>query len=689
MAGPTQQSTFNLVIPPGEEQKTYSPSALALRVQNFRLTSEGTLISIRGPCPYEPDRGQGYFAFGEIHSVFHAGLNGGTKDVLLVRAGSVLYWHAGWSRTYETLKTGLSTDRRANYPDQYVVLNNRIIWTNGIDRAQVISADGSVLPLGFTEVPGAPRVEGPANPNETDSASYYPNSKGYSWPGRIGSVGDVLNGQTGSLLDSVHYYHVQYEDTFGNLSPYSLQSNPLRIYTQQASPTDTNPPVAEERTASEIDALLRQALVRLSGDGPEHAVALRLLRTADARRVPGGPRFLVRFAGKSATVYPDNIEDGALGPEARQNVPVPVFKVMWAHQGRLYIANTTADPGVVRRSEAGFPGTFAEDEYVYPDQGGAEVTAGVSHNGMSLAFTETGVFDVSDIANPVTLVQGIGCVAPRTLRPMPDGSLIWLARDGFYRMGRGGIEPISAPIQDTLDNDVSRARIRTAAAAFDPESGEYRCIVPEAGQSRTSLMLNFDGDSWRRFDFGTLTLSDICTTDDARRYQLVGARASSINHVLVLDHETRNFVAPDRTNSYLSGWIRGDETASTPLHVRTLYLGFVESFNGTCTIKFYKNGSYAPALTISTLKLYAPDLSSDSFGSTCVIGTTAAKVPRLSWRQVPVGLRDCRTWAFEISTEYPASKTGGAVLHLAAFAFDVSAASGGNVRAGRIPRAGD
>ena len=107
----------------------------------------------------------------------------------------------------------------------------------------------------------------------------------------------------------------------------------------------------------------------------------------------------------------------------------------------------TESPGLVRRSEIGFPGTFTEFDFVYPDSGGAEITGLASHSGVLLAFTENSVYSLEQFGQPRPLAQGIGCVAPSSIKALPNGTLIWLARDGFYgMMGLRNIIRISAPI---------------------------------------------------------------------------------------------------------------------------------------------------------------------------------------------------------------------------------------------------
>ena len=726
MAGPRQNQPVEFVVPAGEQQVQYSPSALAYKIQNFEFTPEGTLKSVVGPCVYEPARSADEQTaittrLGEAHGVFHAKLNGGVSEMLLVRAGTKLYQHHGWNREFKELKSGLSSDTRATYPDQFVILNDNIIWTNGVDRPLVVSHDGMTLPLGFAEVPGAPQVEGPENPDSGDVDTFYPNTMGYSWLGNIGTVGDFLDGSAGSLREGGWYYYLQYEDVHGNLSQPSASSNLVKVHAAQADPFDAD---VEKRfdddsdrynrsLALEIDDLQKQFLVRVASNGPDHCVAMRLYRTPDVNNTSTIPRFLARIPNNRSFSYPDNIRDSQLGLDMLEMIRVPVFRVMCTHQGRLVIGNIVGDPGIVRRSLPGRPGTFPRLEYVYPDSGGAEVTAVTSHNGVLLAFTEDSVYSLEEFNAPRPLAQGIGCVAPRSIQAMPDGTLIWLSRDGFYGMRNGPPVLLSGPIQRTIKNFVNPPRTRMAVSAIDPLTGEYRCALAPAGNPKNTLILCFDGQSWRRMDLG-MEVADICQTRDWRQYLLFMGKdpnveyegeitnyqvlrdnqvaletktvaLSGYNELFVMDRENRTYTPPFRDYVYRSGWMRADTVALTPMHIRSMYLGLVDSWNGEFKIRFYRNGSWAEVVGMEDVLSIGVDddtgVVSDIAGS-AVIGTARTHDPRLFWRQVPVGLENSYSWAFEISASHPTR------LHIASFVFDVTVATTGNVR-GRVPRRSD
>ena len=813
MSGPAQQTTSTIVIPPGEGRRTYSPVALAWFVENLERTIDDDLKSVNGPAILRIKRqaftsdtagfgaadvtssttvASGITDFGwkteRPHSIFFARLMNGSANTLLYRFGSRIYRFTGnQSDADEVILTGLSSTDNPSYPDQYVVINDRIIWTNGVDRAQTISYDGSATELGFAKPASTPMVMGPTQPDFDEIPQYYPNAMGYSWPGRIGTPGDLFRGREGSLLKGQWYYYFQYEDVFGNVSEFSPASEPASIGSNQADPyvsTSVRVETAKGKQINlgpfkrgslvgeyntdnkltkylfsdtevaqgvEIDDLTRRFLLKASGDAPEHTVATRIYRTADTLHKDPTPRFLTRVPGSGQFVYDDNASDSDLGTEWDEIESVPVFRVACAHQGRLIVGNVPGDPGIVRRSEPGFAGTFLKDDYIYPDTQGAEITALASHNGSLLAFTESAVYVIGDdFLTPQPLTRGIGCVAPRSIQARPDGTLVWLSQEGFYGMrALGDIVRISSPIDKVLKNDVNFSRIHLAVATINTETGEYRCVLAAAGEAENKLMFCYDGKYWRRQTLG-IHIADMCSMTDWRRYTYAigsdpreretatvsgaaafsGEKGLDLSRVFVLDRQTTDWFGPPRRIRYRSAWIVAAENGLVPTNVRTLYLGMLDAWNGKATIRLFKNGSWKPIQEMDDVLLVGPDDDSGMVADTAGnarVGPSRVHNPRLFWRQVPVDIHNANSWAFEIelvgspAPKVPSSKEekgrdlviweelyrdkakgltefrAAAKSHLkyelgririAAFAFDTSIATKG-APLGRVPRRQD
>ena len=707
MAGPKDQTTSTVIIPPGEGRQAYSSVALAWYVENLELDEDKHLKSVVGPTILRTARagyettgsppnesvsrretleiGSGYAfpAYVKIgvipHSIFCANLLNGSAHMTLYRFGPELILFKGdLIDRDQVLAIGLSSVSNPRFPDQYVRIGNDIIWTNGIDRPKIIQFNGNIFDLGFDRSAETPDVSGPTQPDFDEISQYFPNSVGYSWPGRIGTPGDILAGREGALLSGTWTYYFQYEDLFGNLSPFSSASEPVAIHSNQADPFTSMTEDGKVRgdgnkrgaQGTEIDDLTRRFLVRCGGDAPEQTVAIRIYRTADTKHVDNTPRFLARVPGSQQFTYDDNKSDSELGVPWTETIETPVFRVACSHQGRLIVGNLSGDPGAVRQSVPGLPGTFNKDEIIYPDAGGAEITGLVSHNGALIAFTENAAYQISsDFKSPQPISLGVGCVAPRSISALPDGTLMWLGRDGFYGMRRiGDIVRLSTPIDKAFKLDVNASRMHMAVSTIDAESKEYRCALAPSGDNENKLIFCYDGKYWRRQTLG-IHIADMCGTKDWRQYTLaIGSdpRESSMSwrrspsyewqqgigsRVFVLNRQTTDYFGPPRRIRYRSSWIMAAENGLVPTNVRTLYVGLKDAWNGVATIRIYKNGSWKTVAEINDLLLVGPDdesnLVNDIAGS-AKYDQSKVHNPRLFWRQVPVDLHNVNSWAFEI-----------------------------------------
>jgi hypothetical protein len=652
-----------------EDSRVYRPGALASEIQNFTRTQpEDTLRSIRGPAVYETQD----TITGRIHGLFHARIRG--IDTLLMRAGSTLYRHAGWSQSWESLATGLTTPNGTSAPDRFCVFNDTIVWTNGIDRARVITADGQVRPLGFVETPPPPRVIGPAAPGS--SVQDYPNFGAFSWWGPKGTPGDVLSGQSGAIQQGAWYYLIQYEDWHGNLSPLSAPSNPGTLRTDQADPT------AGSDEGTEIDDLTRMFLVAMPSDAPENTKAVWLYSTSDTLHTDGTPGLVSRIAGRRKFVMGDLCADYELTTPPVPALPVPTFQYMTTHGGSLVIANTPGNPNAVLVSEPGFPGTFRMENRINIGTTGAEVTGIISHGGLLLAFTRTSIHLIEQTEMGLrerTYHESVGCLAGAALATLGDGSLMIIAADGIYRMPiQGRPQRVSDQIEAHF-RDLNHTRFHQASAVYDVRNREWRCAIAEGSNAQNNLILVYDGDGFRRYDLG-LTARVLARTDDERGLTLIGGRnpTANVNQVYVLDREHYASTPPAKTYRYSTGWLSPDGQGRERFNLKCIWLRVIESTSASLSMTLYTNGRPDAVYT----QLFAPVDPDDQpdYADEAVIGTARFRDPVDHWLRADVDLFTLRSIRVEITGVEPAH------VHLAGLAFEVATTDRGQSRT-RIPEA--
>lgn len=668
-----QYQIISLEAPFGGSTELLAAEDLARQVINLKRTPDRTLVSVRGPCPYEPDRGEGYFPFGRMHGVFHQRLQGERCPMVLVRAGTILYRHDGSNRTYEAIVTGLSDDTTLRQADCFTVVGNQVIWSNGIDRPKSITYDGVALPLGYDRSPGAPWSEGPSQPPSADSDDdetrdkHFPNSLGYSHPGKIGTLGDVRSPTEGSLLGGSWAYYIQDEDFRGNLSPLSPSSDIIEIYPQSTQEVVGGTTMLEVT----VDDLPRQFFVRCSGDAQPHTKKRHIARTRDMRNYGIEPRHLSSDPGATKTPFPDRRADSELGDVMLQPLPVPVFHISFAWGDRLCILVG----GEVWISMKGRYGTFLPENRFSITTGGAELIAGASFGGRVYVWTRRGTYDITGVlegAPPVQVSKMVGCAAHATVQGLPDGRLCWLSWGGFYTMQPGGVpEPASRDIHTRVTQEMSRGAFPQAVAAtdYDADTGEYRCAVTPAGSKGNTVIFAFDGRFWREYQLG-IEVNAMCVTDDDRNYTLMAGRDTSADfkEIFVFDHEYEEYSPPARTCLLWSREITaGGESygrgSHLKMHVTAILVGFVDAYAGDLTVKTYANGGRAPHETFTDVQSIGLDSDSNDdhggfgiaqevFGS-AELGTVKAREPRLFWRTIEVDCPDVHTFSFSVECDHP------------------------------------
>lgn len=582
----------SLLVLRSESGRVLSPVDLAGRIENMVETAEGTLRTVEGPCPYVPSYGGGGgypaagdappngaadvfpLTYGAVHGIFHARLRRGARDVLLLHTGDQLWEYVGPQHRWRVLlgPSGLSPaalfvadlpdDGRVRFPTQFEATATGIVIVPQDGRA--FFYDGvAILPLGYDRAPGPPTGHGPGSSSTEDA-----NDTGYAhdrnpedpWTGapgptemlfghgKIGTVEgspDPEFGGAGWLLNGQWWAATQWVDRWGNLSPVSRRSAPISVQRQRSAD-----PAGD---LHRVDLMRKQFAWSGIDVGPVGTIGRILCRTKDVlhagtERLFEVPPDLIGAEGafatlpdNSSTLYPDNVPDAALLVEPLAPVAVPLFRLCRTAFGRLFIANSPEDPGMLRASMPGRWGTFLPRHAWWPDASGAQIT-GLWRTALGLlVFTESSTFlvrpsEVGDDFVVATLHPEIGCVAPNSVGTLPSGLTVWLGREGFYGWDGTAITLVSEPIATTVER-LNKGRLLAAVAAVDVEAAEYRCWVPQDDDN--ALCLVFNGAHWRRRT--DVAAVDVCVTRDHRRLMVAAGRVGDDVGPWVLDHGTAQF----------------------------------------------------------------------------------------------------------------------------------------------------
>lgn len=660
-----------------------------------------------------------------FHGIFHARLEKSRhiKDVTLLHAGDGIYVHTGYSKVDGWKKIiqserpiSTATDRSPGelipdaklidtssprFPTQFELTDKGIVIAPQGSRAYFY--DGEVcLPLGYSQTPSAPIGLGP-----TTGKAEEPNNEGYNVGrteqrdeytlnldfgfGRIGSVNPWTSDSEfgGELLPGSYQGATQWIDYFGNFSPISQRSNEIRLSGQR-------------RTGKIPDVLLKCCFWREIATGPHGTVARRLLRTRDLINsgtselfiVPGNVGFGTLSADANlpdnlTNIWSDNTPDSWLVSPSFDPRPVPIFKLCKFALGRLWIANTADHSGEVVPSLPGRYGTFLKGTSIFPDPTGGEITGLWNTAGGLLVFTKSSVFmitpnDSGEGFRASALSTEIGCMGPNTISNLPDGSTVWLGREGFYRLTSQGIMLISKDISKKIKR-INWLRAKAACAVTDPKTDEYRCWVAVDGQIRNTFCFVYDGEGWRYRD-GSEVYSDLCVTKDDRKLILGAGYYTKYSYdrhrsrffwpqypgVFVLDRDfgqgqVLNAVKLRNQPHIETGWIEWGRTEQRRT-IKTIYLAVLESA-GHFELEIYRDWrkseknrvfkeSYYPLSPADPPKMatrvgFYPQ--NDKLKA--IVDEDAFQNPRPVWLKIDVDVPSCE--AYKIVLTGSASKGGG------------------------------
>ena len=316
------------------------------------------------------------------------------------------------------------------------------------------------------------------------------------------------------------------------------------------------------------------------------------------------------------STYPDNIPDAWLLSLAPEIIPVPAFKLCRVAYGRLWIANTSNAPGIVRPSLPGLWGTFPANQEIFPDPNGDEVTGLWRTSAGLLAFTSKSTY----LIYPSDGGQGFQSVT--------------------ISSEHGDIE--------LFVRRVSRSRRRQATAVVDIFTGEYRCWVSLDGSATNNFCFIFDGTGWRsRTDTQAVAA---CITRDHRDYTLVAGGSGTDAGVWLLDHEQPLYQPLELTTraaTVETAWLSPPESQERRT-AYVLYLWLREASSAEITIEVMRDWRNTVIETTSAKRYAGDDIP--PFWGTASLGTTSAwKKRRPYWTRAAVYVPSAEVFKFRIT----------------------------------------
>ena len=657
-----------------ESAQLLLPEEVGSEVRNMYFTEEGTIRSVWGPAPYVPNYGSGYPSYQTMKGIFHARLGqNGERDILLAQWGDQIRVFEGWnaaagnswrallgpSASSPQLVATFGADKKARFPAQFVSTSNGIVIIPAGDSPRPYFYDGEeILPLGYASPPGAPEGLGP-DEGYTHNFDGLATDAEWAKYGRIGTLStDSINAAAnlGRISTGTYRAAVQWVDRWGNLSPLSGRSSPVRI-----------PPYKDDAA---IEERLIQILWASIAPGPKGTIGRMLLRTKD--ELSSGTLDLFEMScyasegflsfstipDNSTKVFADNTPDSWLIRKPEAVVAVTAFKLYAVAFSRGWAANFEGDPGRLHSTLPGRWGTFEEFAEIYPDPSGNAITGLQKVAEGLLVFTVSTTFlitpsDGGDGFVSQTLHPTIGCVAPSSIATLPSGQTVWLGREGFFAhtpvsYGQGTIALISGPIDKHI-RGFNKARMLQACAAVDVREGVYRCWVADQASTTNNICWEFDGTGWKRRN--DVDAAAVCVTDDHRSMMLVAGRAQESGQavtegVWLLDHQVQSWVPQGRESSIKTAWMRSGRSKmrGSPL---TVYLWLRARESGTLSIEVQRDWKSTVTQTV-TAPLYSTD-DTPAFWDTAVLGTGTWEQARPYWTRVDIFAPSSEVFRLKIS----------------------------------------
>jgi hypothetical protein len=252
--------------------------------------------------------------------------------------------------------------------------------------------------------------------------------------------------------------------------------------------------------------------------GPE-VVARRIYRTRDifddfgnaiSSEIGRNFHFLKEVQDNETSIIEDGISDSNLGairdPEDFGAFPAQA-KYIASFKNTIFVAGMPNN--LIRFSAPGTPEVFPRDNvFDIGDADAGEITGLYATTNALVVFKEHGIFFIkgSPQAGFVaqTLTRDIGCIAPNSIKDVPQTGLVFLSSSGVHVV-RGMLEDtnaptmvveLSTPIKDLVER-IGFSAAGSAVGCLNRNNKEYWLSVPTIGKKNNLLLVwHYEIGAW-------------------------------------------------------------------------------------------------------------------------------------------------------------------------------------------------
>ena len=560
----------------------------------------------------------------------------------------------------------------------YEPMGRILIITNGYDMPIKIDGD-QITELGWTRVPNPPSVLR-VDPNNSagSNQAYMPF---YDFTAE--HFGGIL--ETSSLHTMYEYYGLG-DPTVGATNTYKWKVTWINSAGSE-SPISPSSSLVSWVVASSHPYRMAVYIDNIA-IGPAGTVARRIYRTKNLRESPdvGADEvyyFVEEIDNNTETNYVDFLPDAAMNSLAPQNVdsvPLPTLapRITASFKGTLFIDGGNQDPTKLFYSQPGQPDSYAASSYfdVGSREGGGIVGL-VSFYNQLIVFRENAIDLIR--GNPVAgfkivpFSEGIGTDAPDTITVIKGLGVVFLAKDGVYRISGGmdggavlNIERLTDGLLKTLDRISKQARPRSVAT-FSHKWREWHCYVPVDGGTKPTLGLVFhiDNGQWSTREgfpvgaisttkdgdlvFGTNTGKEVgATTWECGLFVVSRKRSFGYTTPVVPDGGTFTVDRAPVASTYRSAWLDFGNSQKKKF-IKYVYVYALTRGDNTIPMTYYMDFGDS-GTTAAPVKQQRPDHADQNVYGTGVWGVATWEEPYLTEFRYPIAQKGSSYFSFEIET---------------------------------------